>query len=67
MGIGGEGTSTNYLESIYELDDSSLVSCLVSLRRYPELIHLVDTWDALPSTIRAGIVAAAKAAAGEKL
>ena len=54
--IGGDHTVTNAVAATYDPEDSSLVSCLVSLRRGPQFAELAAAWEFLPAAIRTGIV-----------
>ncbi len=62
LGIGGGGTLNGDMASTYDLDDPRLVSCLVFLRREPQLTEIVAAWDDLAPAIRVGILATVRAA-----
>ena len=47
LGMGGQCALTNELTGAYDLEDSSLVSCLVSLCRHPSLLRLLEAWPKL--------------------
>ncbi len=56
LGMGGQCDLINEVTGTYGLDDPGLVSCLVLLRRDPQLAELAVAWASLPTAIRAGIV-----------
>ncbi len=59
------GTQLHTTIDTSESTSSVLAFCLAFLnRKSPDLALLVESWDALPEAVRAGIVAMVKAAGG---